>query len=96
LLAATLAETVYGKEDTVRTTQLDLRTQEIIKRYDLDRKLDEIRLDTPEQIIATKNALKDVAAAFCKEKNIPVADAPERRKDELALTDVPDLTKQDL
>ena len=96
LLAATLAETVYGKEDTVRTTQLDLRTQEIIKRYDLDRKLDEIRLDTPEQIIATKNALKDVAVAFCKEKNIPVADAPERRKDELALTDVPDLTKQDL
>ena len=83
LLAATLAETVYDKEDTVRTTQLDLRTQEIIKRYDLDHKLDEIRLDTPEQIIATKNALKEVAVAYCKEKNIPVADAPEMQKGEL-------------
>lgn len=83
LLAATLAETVYDKEDTVRTTQLDLRTQEIIKRYDLDHKLDEIRLDTPEQIIATKNALKEVTVAYCKEKNIPVADAPEMQKGEL-------------
>ena len=96
LLAATLAETVYSKDDTVRTTQLDLRTQEIIKRYDLNRKLDEIRLDTPEQIIATKNALKEVAVAFCKEKNIPVADAPGKRKDELPLVDSPDLVKQDL
>lgn len=96
LLAATLAETVFDAEETVRTTQLDLRMQEMVKRYDLDRKLDDIRLDTPEQIIATKSALKEAAVAFCKEKNIRMTDAPDKQMNGTSLVDLPDADKRDL
>jgi len=81
LLAATLAETIYRPEETVRTTYLDNVMQSVIKRYDLDRKLDEINFDNPNEIIATKNAFREVARAYCKEKDIPMAEDPAKAKE---------------
>ena len=81
LLAATLAETIYQPEETVRTTQLDILMQRVIKRYDLDRKLDEINFDNPNEIIATKNAFREVARAYCKEKGVKMAEEPAKAKE---------------
>ena len=81
LLAATLAETIYRPEETVRTTQLDLLMQSVIKRYDLDRKLDEINFDNPNEIIATKNAFREVARAYCKENKISMAEESAKAKE---------------
>ena len=81
LLAATLAETIYQPKETVRTTYLDNVMQSVIKRYDLDRKLDEINFDNPNEIIATKNAFREVARAYCKEKDIPMAEEPAKAKE---------------
>lgn len=81
LLAATLAETIYQPKDTVRTTFLDNVMQSVIKRYDLDRKLDEINFDNPNEIIATKNAFREVARAYCKEKGVSMAEEPAKAKE---------------
>ncbi len=81
LLAATLAETIYRPEETVRTTFLDNEMQRVIKRYDLDRKLDEINFDNPNEIIATKNAFREVARAYCKEKGVKMAEEPAKAKE---------------
>ena len=81
LLAATLAETIYRPEETVRTTFLDKEMQSVIKRYDLDRKLDEINFDNPNEIIATKNAFREVARAYCKENKISMAEEPAKAKE---------------
>ena len=81
LLAATLAETIYQPEETVRTTFLDNLMQSVIKRYDLDRKLDEINFDNPNEIIATKNAFREVARAYCKEQKISMAEEPAKAKE---------------
>ena len=81
LLAATLAETIYRPEETVRTTFLDNEMQSVIKRYDLDRKLDEINFDNPNEIIATKNAFREVARAYCKEQGVSMAEEPAKAKE---------------
>lgn len=81
LLAATLAETIYQPKETVRTTYLDHVMQSVIKRYDLDRKLDEINFDNPNEIIATKNAFREVARAYCKEKGVSMAEEPAKAKE---------------
>lgn len=78
---ATLAETVYKPDETVRPSNVDLLMQNVIKRYDLDRKLDEINFDTPDEIIAAKNAFKEVAVAYCKEKGIAMADDVKAEKE---------------
>ena len=80
LLAATLVETIYQPKETVRTTYLDHVRQSVIKRYDLDRKLDEINFDNPNEIIATKNAFREVARAYCKEKGVSMAEEPAKAK----------------
>ena len=99
LLAATLAETIYQPEETVRTTQLDILMQRVIKRYDLDRKLDEINFDNPNEIIATKNAFREVARTYwkekCKEKGISMAEEPAKAKEGCSVEEELGVKKKD-
>ena len=99
LLAATLAETIYRPEETVRTTFLDKEMQSVIKRYDLDRKLDEINFDNPNEIIATKNAFREVARTYwkekCKEKGISMAEEPAKAKEGCSVEEELGVKKKD-